>query len=273
MTQLSVPATDIPQVEIMAVTPELATKWLKQNTRNRNARKRAVSDYARDMAAGQWRLNGEAIKFAADGTLLDGQHRLMAVIEADVAIPLMVVTGLPNDTQETMDAGRKRTTADTFSLRGETNAAVLAAVLKKVWLWDQGDYKFGQNYSPTTAECAALLQERPEIYRSVEIAARVHQAFRYLPKSVVGTAHHVLSRIDVDEAVWFFCRVGDGADLPVSHPVLALRSRVMTDRAENRKVPDHQHMAYLIRAWNAVRSDRPLTRIQQPADAPMPLPK
>jgi hypothetical protein len=273
MTQLSVPATDIPQVDIMAVTPELAAKWLKQNTHNRSLRKRAVSDYARDMAAGQWRLNGEAIKFAADGTLLDGQHRLLAVIEADTVIPLMVVTGLAVETQETMDAGRKRTAADAFSLRGESHATVLASVLKRVWMWDQGDYKFGQNYTPTTAECAALLEERPAIYRSVEIAVRVHQTFRYIPQSVVGTAHHVLSRIDVNEAVWFFCRVGDGADLSANHPVLTLRNRVMTDRAESRKVPDYRYMAYLMRAWNAVREDRPLSRIQQASDAPMPLPK
>ena len=273
MTQLSVPATDVPQVEILAVTPDLAKKWLKQNTHNRSLRKRAVADYARDMKAGQWRLNGEAIKFATDGTLLDGQHRLMAVIEADTAVPLMVVTGLPNDTQETMDAGRKRTAADAFSLRGEAHASVLAAVLKRVWLWNQGDYKFGQNYTPTTAECAALLKERPEIYRSVEIAVRIHQAFRYLPQSVVGTAHHLFSRIDGSEAVWFFARVGDGAELPVGHPVLTLRNRVMTDRADNRKVPDYRYMAYLIRAWNAVREDRPLTRIQQASDAPMPMPK
>ncbi|MEU9323256.1 hypothetical protein AB0D91_05490 [Streptomyces canus] len=274
MTKLSVPAsTDVPQVEIMAVTPELAAKWLKQNTHNRNLRKRAISDYARDMAAGQWRLNGEAIKFATDGTLLDGQHRLHAVIEADVAIPLMVVTGLAGETQETMDAGRKRSAADAFSLRGEAHATVLASILKRIWMWNQGDVKFRNNYIPTTAECAALLKERPEIYRSVEIAVRTHQAFRYLPQSIVGTAHHIFSRIDVDAAVWFFVRVGDGAELSSGHPILALRNRVMTDRAESRKVPDHQSMAYLIRTWNAVRSDRPLSRIQQPADAPMPMPK
>jgi hypothetical protein len=142
-----------------------------------------------------------------------------------------------------------------------------------VWMCDQGDYKFGNNYMPTTAELAALVNERPEIYRSVEIAVRVHQVFRYIPQSVVGTAHHVLSRIDVNEAVWFFCRVGDGADLSANHPVLTLRNRVMTDRAENRKVPDYRYMAYLIRAWNALRSDRPLTRIQQAPDAPMPMPR
>jgi hypothetical protein len=266
-------ATPMPDVEIITVTPAMAEEWLKQNTHNRNVRKRAVADYARDMKAGQWRLNGEAIKFAADGTLLDGQHRLLAVVEASIPVTLMVVTGLATETQETMDAGRKRTAADAFSLRGEANASTLASVLKRVWMWDQGDLRFAGNYTPTTAECAALLEERPEIYRSVEIALRVHSAFRYLPQSVVGTAHHLFSRIAVDEAVWFFCRVGDGADLSANHPILTLRNRVMTDRADSRKVPDYRHMAYLIRAWNAVREDRPLSRIIQAPDAPMPLPK
>jgi hypothetical protein len=274
VNNISVPAeTGIPQVEIVAVTPELAAKWLKQNTHNRNLRKRAISDYARDMASGKWRLNGEAIKFAADGTLLDGQHRLHAVVEAGVAIPLMVVNGLAVETQETMDAGRKRSAADAFGLRGEANATVLASVLKRIWMWDQGDHKFRGHIAPTTAECAALLERCPEIHRSVEIAVRTHQAFRYIPQSVAGTAHHVFSRIDADATVWFFARVGDGADLSSGHPILALRNRVMTDRAENRKSPDFQHMAYLIRAWNALRTDRPLARIQQAADAPMPMPK
>lgn len=274
MTTLSVPASgDVPQIEIIAVTPELAAKWLKQNTSNRHLRKRAIADYARDMVAGKWRLNGEAIKFATDGTLLDGQHRLHAVIESGVAIPFLVVTGLANETQETMDAGRKRSAADAFGLRGEAHATVLASVLKRIWMWDQGDLKFNGSAIPTTAECTELLKRKPEIYRSVEIAVRTHQAFRYVPQSVIGTAHHLFSRIDADATVWFFARVGDGAELSSGHPVLALRSRVMTDRADRRRTPDYQHMAYLVRAWNALRVDRPLTRILQPADAPMPVPK
>lgn len=265
--------TVIPEVDIVIVTPELAHKWLAQNTHNRPLRKRAVDDYARDMAAGNWMQNGEAIKFAEDDTLLDGQHRLKAVTVAGVAVPMLVVSGLPRHTQETMDAGRKRTAADAFSLRGEGNATVLAAVLKRIWLWDQGDTKLRGNYTPTTAECATLLKRRPEIYRSVEIAVRIHQVFRYLPQSVSGTAHHILSRIDTAEAVWFFARIGDGAELPAGHPVLTLRNRVMADRADNRRIPDYQHLAYIIRAWNAMREGRSIARIVQPADAPMPLPK
>ncbi|MEV5140331.1 hypothetical protein AB0K71_06020 [Streptomyces syringium] len=257
----------------MLVTPEMAKELLKRNTHNRNLRERAVADYARDMAAGKWLMNGEAIKFAADGTLLDGQHRLHAVVAAGVPVMMLVVTGLDASTQETMDAGRRRNAADAFSLRGEVNATVLASTLKRVWMWEQGDFKFAQNRIPTVAECAALLVERPEIRRSVEIAVRIHGLFRYIPHSSLGTSHHLLSRINGPEAVWFFARLGDGAELPAGHPVLALRQRVMSERADRRTIPDYRYMAYIIRAWNACRDGRDLGRIQQAPDAPMPMPK
>jgi hypothetical protein len=273
MNTPNVPAIDIPEVDIVTVTPDLAKKWLAQNSHNRPLRKRAITDYARDMAAGHWLQNGEAIKFAEDGTLLDGQHRLHAVVASGATVMMLVVSGLPLSTQETMDAGRKRTTSDAFGLRGEVNAATLAAVVKRVWLWEQGDFKFATNYTPTTAECSELLKAHPEIYRSVEIAVRIHQTFRYVPQSITGTCHHLFSRISTEDAVWFFARLGDGAELPADHPVLTLRNRVMNDRAERLHVPDYRFTAYLIRAWNAVRQDRPLSKIQQATDAPMPMPK
>ncbi|MFD7100790.1 hypothetical protein [Streptomyces xanthophaeus] len=266
----TVPATS---VEVLLVTPDMAKTWLKQNDHNRTIRSRAVADYARDMAAGAWLMNGEAIKLAADGTLLDGQHRLLAVTEAGVSVPMLVITGLPMAAQETMDAGRKRNAGDVLSLRGEANASVLASILRRVWQWEQGDHRLNGRATPTVSECAALLKARPEIRRSAEIAGRCHQQFRYLPQSVTGTAHHVFSKIDAEETVWFFTRLADGAELPAGHPILTLRNRIISDRADSRAIPDYRLMAYLIRTWNAVREDRELSRIIQPADAPMPMPK
>ncbi|MFD8820823.1 hypothetical protein ACFV1C_00390 [Streptomyces sp. NPDC059605] len=276
MSQPIVPATVIPTIEVITVTPALAAEWLSRNTHNRPLRNRRVTDYARDMKAGQWHLNGETMKFAGDlknGIVLDGQHRLEAVVEANVDVVMVVVSGLPMEAQETMDMGSRRTVGDVFGLRGETNSHTLAAVLKRVWLWDQGDRKLAKNLTPTTAECAQLLQEHPEIYRSVEIAARVYGAFRGIPRSLVGTAHHILSRIDTDEAVWFFARIGDGAELSARHPVLTLRNRVMRDRGDRKSIPEYLYLAYMIRAWNAVRDGRDLTQIQHTPDDPMPLPK
>ncbi|KAF7277615.1 hypothetical protein GWI33_002970, partial [Rhynchophorus ferrugineus] len=85
-----------PQIaaQVETITPDLARQYLAFNTHNRNVRSYRVKGYAADMRDGRWTLNGEAIKFSADGTLLDGQHRLQAVIEADVAVQMLVVRGV-----------------------------------------------------------------------------------------------------------------------------------------------------------------------------------
>lgn len=263
-----------PTFDRVLVTPELAQTWLTKNTHNRSIRKRAVADYARDMANGSWVMNGEAIKFATDGTLLDGQHRLHAVVESGVTVPMLVVTGLPSTAQETMDAGRKRVAADVLSLRGEANPSALASVLRRVWMWDAGNRSFsGGASAPTMADLSELLGRRPEIRRSAEIAVRVHGQFTYIPQSMIGTAHHVFSRVSVDDAVWFFARLGDGAELPVAHPVLTLRQRIMTDRGAQKRIPEERCMAYMVRAWNACRSGRSLDRIIHAPGAQMPEPQ
>lgn len=261
-----------PAYKVVDVTPALAEQWLKRNTHNRNIRDRVVLAYARDMEAGNWAENGEAIKFAADGTLLDGQHRLNAVTLAGKTVRMLVVTGLANATQETMDAGSKRRTADAFGLRGETNASVLSSITKRVWMWDQGDYRFN-GATPTTAEAATTLDRHPDLRRSAEIAVRTHQSFRCLPQSVTGTAHHLFTRIDGNSTVWFFQRLADGAELTTGHPILALRTRAVSEAADRRQTPADRQLAYLIRTWNAVREGRTLARILQDADAPMPMPK
>lgn len=262
-----------PTAVVVDVTPDVARVWLRNNTHNRRLRERAVQDYARDMAAGHWNLNGEAIKFAADGTVLDGQHRLRAVVAADVTVQMLVVVGLDPAAQETMDTGRKRTTGDVMGLRGEHNAHTLAAILRRVWAWRQGDYKFAGNYAATNRECAQLLAEHPELRRSAEIAVRTRNAFPHIPQSSLGVAHHLFSTIEVDEAAWFFQRIADGAELPLGHPILALRSRVTSERLDSVRMPESRHMAYLIRTWNATREGRSLDRLVHPPNSQMPMPK
>ena len=262
-----------PRIDVLTVTPAIAREWLARNSHNRSIRERKVEEYARDMQSGEWRVNGETIKFSADGTLLDGQHRLRAVIAADLPVQLIVVTGLDSGTQATMDAGAKRTAADAFSLDGEKHAQTLAAVIRRAWAWERGDYKLSMNAVPTTAESARFLTDHPEIRRSAEIAVQVRHQYRYVLPTSVGVAHFLFSRISAADAAFFFVRLGDGAELPLGHPILTLRKRLLSDAASQKKTPDHFQLALLIRAWNAMRVGRAPThfkRITQDDAMPMP---
>ena len=89
----------------MTITPAMAQEWAGLNTRNRPVRYTKVAQFARDMTAGKWMLNGETIKIASDGTILDGQHRLYACIQAEVPFETVVIRGLPMEAQDTIDTG------------------------------------------------------------------------------------------------------------------------------------------------------------------------
>lgn len=68
--------------KVETITPDIAKTMLGENVNNRRISHDNVNMFAREMRNGEWRFNGEAIKFSKDGRLLDGQHRLLAVIAA-----------------------------------------------------------------------------------------------------------------------------------------------------------------------------------------------
>jgi hypothetical protein len=252
MPKPTVPAQRGPQYKLTQVTPALAEKWLDQNTHNRNLREKAVMAYARDMEAGNWAENGEAIKFAADGTLLDGQHRLQAIALSGVTVPMLVVTGLDNRSQETMDDGRKRTLADALHLRGETNAVVLGALLRRALMWNMGQYRNTGAYTPTNTECLTFLAEHPECRNSASVAVALRKPVA-LPASILGLTHWVFTGIDGEDADFFFERLGTGASLPQYHPILTLRKKSREISEGPGRVPEDMLLAFVIKAWNAYR--------------------
>lgn len=86
-----------PYVENVTITPQVAQMMLEHNTHNRNLTESRAQAYARDMASGNWRYTGEGIKFGPDGTLLDGQTRLRAIVLSGVTITMPVWRGIDPD--------------------------------------------------------------------------------------------------------------------------------------------------------------------------------
>ncbi|WP_344004786.1 hypothetical protein [Nocardioides lentus] len=174
--------------EIVEVSPALAETWLSRNPNNRNLRRPVVDGYARDMEAGRWRLNGETLKFSADGQLYDGQHRLNAIVQAGATVPMVIVRGLTPDVMPTVDAGAKRTYSDALKLTGEENTATLAAVCRRAVMWERGMRTNTGAIRPTPLEMDDWLTRHPEIRNSADLANRLASRER-LPASVIGLCH------------------------------------------------------------------------------------
>lgn len=125
------------QTQVKEVTPELAAQWLVKNKQNRNPKSQRIVVYANAMREGRWRLTHQGIAFDKDGNLLDGQNRLMAVVESGVTVPMLVTSGMSREDMPTIDMGAIRSAGDSLTIlrgveRGKQRCAILR-VLFTAW--------------------------------------------------------------------------------------------------------------------------------------------
>jgi len=96
-------AVPFPNAYFVDVTPEIAQSWLDANKSDRPVSESQVQKFAAKMQAGQWRMNHNGIAFAKDGTLLDGLHRLLAVVHSGMTVPMIVVINEPVENMDVID--------------------------------------------------------------------------------------------------------------------------------------------------------------------------
>lgn len=226
--------------KVETITPEIAKTMLGENVNNRRISRDNVNLFAREIRNGEWRFNGEAIKFGKDGRLLDGQHRLLAVIAADKPLTTLVIRGLEDETQQTMDSGKTRTLGDVLTLRGEKNSTQLASLARAVYLADQ-----------LGMEAAAQNDLKP-------------------------TRGEIISFIDTDAANRFFMSLASGANLQADDPILILRNTLMAQpHKAGRSTRDNRVRiaALTIKAWNKWRKGKPLRQLKFSAGESFPTPR
>jgi hypothetical protein len=244
------------------LTPKQAIALLERNTHNRGISWRRVEQYEQDMAAGDWVFNGEAIKVAEDGTVLDGQHRLHALASMDAPIDTLYITGLPNQAQESLDQGKARGFHDVLKLRGEPNPAVLARAVRIVANYDQTGCAYpggGRLAGPSNHVCSKTLEEHPEIRESVKFAARIRKP--WIQVSLVAALHHLFGAANPSDATEFFECLSSGAGLDENSPIFVLRERLIKEYTQpgEQQVSMRVKTAYVVKAWNAYMQGEPLT--------------
>lgn len=97
--------------KVFKVTPAHAEKWLEMNTGNRRIRPSHVRHLANQMKQGRWMLSPEPIVFSPK-RLLDGQHRLSAVLMSGCTIEASVALVQNEDVFRVLDQGINRNNSD-----------------------------------------------------------------------------------------------------------------------------------------------------------------
>ena len=113
------------------IGPDEAKAYLALNRENRKVNLKKVEILANEMNAGKWKSStGETIKISKSGRLLDGQHRLLAVIKAMVTIYLDFAEGLSESIMPVIDSGLKRSIANVFEFKGLKQSRSMASIIQ-----------------------------------------------------------------------------------------------------------------------------------------------
>lgn len=105
------------KTEVVLMTPQKAQALMSKNAVfNRELRPSTVSGLADAIRRGEWVVSHQGIAVSKSGVVLDGQHRLCAIVQADMAVPILVTTGVEDDAFKVIDIGLKRSNADVLNV-------------------------------------------------------------------------------------------------------------------------------------------------------------
>lgn len=283
ITGISSPQGSVPSspVSVMTVTPDIAHDWLENNNnRNRKIRIPVIDRYYHDMVNGNWQFNGESIQFDTNYNLMNGQHRLKAIVRSGLPQQFVVVTGLSPDAHGTIDSGTRRTPGDVLTLSGYGEGRLLATVANLALTLEAlpPGAPLRINRQRTTADIEDRVASDKHLQYVVEsVIPEMAPPKALMTRAVAGYAYYILSKIDQDATDTFFKGLLTLANLPPGSPIIALHRRLTAHTGEH--IPGQsgafRAIAYIMHAWNAWRAgeERSMIKLPNYADGRIRVPR
>lgn len=275
-------------VGFVMVTSEMAEVWLERNSRNRKLSTNAVKVFTNDMIEKRWRFEGQPVRFDEALQLIDGQHRLHAIVRSGRAQLMLVLVGLPTESQMVTDAGRKRTAADTFELMGKDHSTQVGALTRLIIQWNAGQIRTAGSHASdatSTVHQVEVEEADPSVTWAVTSARRFSGA-KHLTPSAVAFFLWLLADTDPDGAVEYIDALANyatsGADDPRRTVIKRLSQRLTYESEESNPIeltskgrPGRIATIFiLIRGWNAWVNGERLRLIKlQSNGKPSPMPR
>jgi hypothetical protein len=239
-------------LHMVLLTPDVAAEWLeKYNTSNRKIQPTHVNTIARDIRAGNWMMNAQPIAFhgspwTGEGRLLNGQHRLEAVVKSDTPIEVMVATGVPEEAFATFDM-HARHTHRKYIAKGDER--VLAAAAKLQWRVDN-ELAPADRSSPSASEIQATIEAHPELMEAFPISRK--KEMQEIGSAGILTffiAH--IRRQDDQLSELFIQQLMDGEGLLRGNPLINARAKLVGKRGE---LSRREVLGLLLDTWDEYRA-------------------
>ncbi|GAA2610775.1 hypothetical protein [Streptomyces tubercidicus] len=266
---------------IVKVTPEIAATFLSRDSVNRRLDMGQVRSLTETILRGEWKLTHQGIAFDETGALLDGQHRLHAIIEANTPVEMLVFDGVAREVFPVLDTGKRRSAADTLLSTGAKYLHLLSSTIRHVILFKtmpNDPWSGARAHVSNDRILAAYNEDRDRYGEAVTIGRELSKhLFASQTAAAVGffVTTDVAPAADIDE---WISGLKSGASLDPGDARLALREvpRDTQKRGSKRRMGMRDQVAIYIKAWNSwvepeKASELRLRRLRKREKMPIPV--
>lgn len=244
------------------MTPAMASYILKNyNNGNRRLRVGHANFFAQTLSRGGWENTGEAVIFAKEGVLNNGQHRLEGIVRSGISALMDIRFGIPREAFSVTDTGAKRLAGDVLSISGSTSPFASAAAVKLLLAYEAGlptsyvgSMKIGND------QILAGFRRWPEIEQAVNMNHQWLKRKGFITAASNAFTLMALKQTDDETVSQFLELVESGLTKSKNDSPRLLREKILDDITSSRGNRSHvvERFALFIKAWNFWREgERP----------------
>ena len=243
------------KTEVRTITPVVATEMLKKNLNNRKVSEKHVNFLAQEMRNGNWLFDGQPLRFDENNVLIDGQHRLNAIIRSKTSQNILIITGLKKESFKVMDTGKNRNAADVLSINGEIYYAQISSCARFIIKLKGGNSAGGSRLSTTSnTSIVEWLENNRIIVDHIRTSDKLKKEFSgVLSQTYIASFLFLFAEKDAIKSQDFMRKLCTGLDLTEKDPILTLRKTLIKDKTSKASLPAKDKQALIIKGWNAYR--------------------
>ena len=247
------------------VTPEIAKNYLLNNDGNRRVSPPRLLMYCDDILNGRWKEDtGECIKISVTKKVIDGQHRLLAIVKTGIALNLHIALDVNDDVFDVVDTGKSRNATDVFKIANIKFENSIPSIISTYNIL-LDNRKFGGQIHKSKTNAMLLEQYYENELFWQNVAKKSHNWYlsfaKILTPSFIGGFFAYFYQLDKNKATDFINQLTTG--IAIENDVITmLRNKLMQDKMSQRKMPLNLKMALVIKAWNIFVKNKSIKQLK-----------
>lgn len=244
------------------ITPAMALELLRLNTANRGFSQATVNFYSKQMENGEWKTTSQGIAISSDNRIIDGQHRLMAIVKTKLPQTMLVTRGLDyNEVFAVYDTGKNRTAGDVLQIRGVKQANTMSAAIKTYISLCKGKKAGSPHLSgankgtkESNGNIMDIFMDKKDVFEHVreDVLKGISTTTKIIPNSLIlGVSFYLVleKNHEIKKVRDFFFQLVNGSNIQ-NQTINLLRNKIIEMRIKGERFNKTDHLVYLKKTWN-----------------------